>query len=163
MNKLNLFLIRHAKTAQKSQTGLDADRNLTIKGICQANMLGYFLSQYLPDDCCFLVSNANRTQQTAAILQNYVTPIKKIDAFNLYLSSAHELFKTIENQSQNNIVLVGHNDGISELATYLSGNEIQLKTAAFIHLEFEFENWKFITKATGNIKYHFRPEVPNLF
>ncbi len=163
MNKLNLFLIRHAKTAQNAITGSDADRNLTSKGICQANMLGYFLSQYLPDDCCFLVSDANRTQQTAAILQNYVTPIKKIDAPTLYLASAQELFKTIENQTQNNLVLVGHNEGISELATYLSGNQIQLKTAAFVHLEFEFENWNFISQATGKIKCHFRPEVPTLF
>ena len=39
------------------------------------------------------------------------------------------------------LVLIGHNFGISDLANYFLDNQIELRTAEYICIEFPFDSW----------------------
>jgi phosphohistidine phosphatase len=78
----------------------------------------------------------------------------------LYLAGLEELLQFIWNlKSQKDIFIIGHNEGLSELASYLSGSFIHLKTCGYIQLEFVCESSEEMSKDCGIIRESFRPEV----
>lgn len=157
-----LYLLRHAKTAQHSSTGNDFDRALEEKGKRQVKSLAHFINHNLvssPIDC--LVSSAKRTCQTFEGIRPALekdTPISTINFDDeLYLASAESMLKTIWNySSSNNLFVVGHNNGISDLASYLTEKEILFGTAELILLSFECDSWNEISKGTARIENRFR-------
>lgn len=157
---LKLTLLRHAKTNQVSETGLDYDRNLLPKGKNQ----GKRMNDYFLDKCAnydkILVSSANRTRQTFELIGNNFDSknVTFLDAF--YLCSATDLFDEIcKEKVAKNILIVGHNFGISDLASYLTEKPIELRTCELIELSFSFENWQELSKGTATVVSQYRPEV----
>src|SRR5574340_1056505 len=67
---VDLILWRHADAADGAT---DHARELTAKGVKQAEKVAAFLQQHLPDDARILVSPAARAQQTAAALTKRYT------------------------------------------------------------------------------------------
>jgi phosphohistidine phosphatase len=65
---MELILWRHAEAHDGSP---DIERELTAKGMKQADKMATFLRARLPDDVKILVSPAKRTQQTALALTKY--------------------------------------------------------------------------------------------
>lgn len=158
-----LYLLRHAKTSHNSSTGNDFDRALEEKGKNQVKSLIHFFNHNLvssPIDC--LVSSAKRTRQTfegirPALERN--TPISTINFDDeLYLASAESMLEKIWNySSSNNLFVVGHNNGISDMACYLTEKEVLFGTAEFILLSFECDSWNEISKGTATIENRFCP------
>src|SRR5574340_47521 len=70
---VDLILWRHAEAADGAT---DHARELTAKGIKQAEKVAAFLHRHLPDDARILVSPATRAQQTAAALTTRFTLLK---------------------------------------------------------------------------------------
>ena len=67
---VDLILWRHAEAADGTP---DHARELTAKGVKQAEKIAAFLHRHLPDHSRILVSPATRTQQTAETLTNRFT------------------------------------------------------------------------------------------
>ncbi len=157
---LKLTLLRHAKTNQVSETGLDYDRNLLPKGKNQGNKLNeYFQDKHANYDK-ILVSSANRTRQTFELIRSNFDSAKVTFLDEFYLCSSQELFDEIcKVQVAKNILIVGHNFGISDLASYLTEKPIELRTSELIELSFTFENWQELSKGTATILSQYRPEV----
>ena len=132
-----LHLLRHAKTEKFAVTGKDYDRPLASKGIH--------------------VSAANRTQETAkTIFPEYTLHFCK----ELYLASSQELLQYINKLStSNDLFLIGHNEGLSELATSLIGENILLKTASYLAITFDCKNSAEISRHNGMILHLYRPEI----
>ena len=66
---MDLILWRHAE-AEDIRDGInDQDRQLTAKGIKQAQKMAAWLDERIPDDCRIIASPATRTIQTAAALE----------------------------------------------------------------------------------------------
>jgi phosphohistidine phosphatase SixA len=76
----------------------------------------------------------------------------KVCAFDnsLYLASAENLVKFINNlNSTNSICIIAHNEGISALATQLTGQRFLMNTASFLELHFDFESTSYISTETA--------------
>lgn len=155
---LTLHLLRHAKTNQLSTSGKDFDRELLPKGIKQCAEMKTFLSSgNLSIDQVFC-SQAKRTLQTHELcnLNKEITHFSK----NLYLCTALEMTHEITQFSTGkNILLVGHNDGISQLASYLCDDYIHLQTCGFVSIELAIDDWNLLSQGIGSVKIQFRPEV----
>lgn len=160
LSMLKLVLLRHAKTNQVSESGRDYDRKLLPKGINQGKELYHYFQLKSLENPSVLVSSAKRTRQTFEFIQAHfdAEAVRFLDSF--YLCSHTELFDEIclEKQSET-ILIVGHNFGISDLATYLTEKNCELRTGELIEITFECDSWQEVSKGTGTIAAQFRPEV----
>ena len=154
---MKLYLLRHAKTNQVSPTGKDFDRELLPRGYEQITELKLFLKENPIAPKTILCSSAIRTRQTLAELKGLWpnADIQYID--DLYLAEKEEILKLMCAQnSPDELLVVGHNEGLSELAMNLAHPAHLLKTCGFMSLEFPFESSAYISKDTGSILSTFR-------
>ncbi len=159
---LTLNLIRHAKTQQISPTGKDYDRELLDKGISQANVLGNYLQAHHISLGKVICSSAARTQQTRSIICQHLTERCNVELTKELYDAFHtEMLDVIQKYGMNEPVvsLVGHNEGISQLASYLSGEPIHLRTSEMISLAIPFESWNYLSEGIAEIIFQYRPEV----
>lgn len=159
---LTLHLIRHAKTNQSSPSGEDYDRALLDKGISQANLLGNYIQAHHIALGRVLCSSAVRTQQTRSVICQHLTERCNYELTRkLYLASYRQILDVIQQQGKDHqtLTVVGHNEGISQLASYLSGEAVQLRTSEMISLTFPFESWDYLINGTAVIIFQYRPEV----
>lgn len=164
---LTLHLIRHAKTNPISSSGNDFDRPLLDKGIAQSNVLGNYIRTHHLSLGKVLCSTAKRTRQTHSILtQQQASRKEAFFSDELYLCSHQTALSLIGDFGTNEQILslIGHNEGISQLASVLSGEQVHLRTAEMISMTFPFDDWNYLVSGTGVIIFQYRPEVflPNL-
>ena len=154
---MKLHLLRHAKTNQISPTGKDFDRELLPRAFEQSAELKRYLQDHPIAPKHILCSSAVRTRQTLDQIKAFFADVPVTFLDELYLASAGELLKIInELQSPEDILLIGHNEGISELASELSAAFILLKTCGLVSLEFPFESSAMVSKETGVLVGSFR-------
>jgi phosphohistidine phosphatase len=154
---MKLHLLRHAKTNQISPTGKDFDRELLPKAYEQLQEFREFYTQNPFQVGHILCSSAVRTRQTLDQIKELFADVPLTFLNELYLASAGELLKIINAlQSPEDILLIGHNEGISELASELSAGFILLKTCGLVSLEFPFESSAMVSKETGVLVGSFR-------
>jgi phosphohistidine phosphatase len=157
---VNLFLVRHAKTEKIAVSGKDFERELAEKGRLQAEILNNFITKYDFDDVDIWCSDAVRTKQTLSYFDTQF-PSTNIEFKNeLYLASATEVKELIWNtESDKDLLVIGHNEGISDIASYFLGEDIHLKTATFIQISFEAKSRQEWSADLGKIQTIFRPQV----
>lgn len=156
----NLYILRHAKTNQLSKTGRDYDRELLPKGIAQIQLLKDFLNSCdVNESTQIAVSAAKRTRQTYAGLKDNFTQNTVSFHEELYLASKNELLQFIwKTTSTNDLFLIGHNEGISELTSYFLDENVELGTAAFVHLQFDCDSWAEASRGLATLKNQFHPK-----
>jgi len=151
-----LYLIRHASASDLSETGMDFDRSLNNNGVLQAKQLGVFLDAFKKDIDNIYVSNSRRTRETA----NYLFDSSKIINYedSLYLSDAKSILRFINSlQTKGDLLIIGHNEGVSLLASYLINQSIFLDTANALIIKFESDNAKEISGGLGTLIHFFSP------
>jgi phosphohistidine phosphatase len=154
---MKLHLLRHAKTNQISPTGKDFDRELLPRANEQLQEFREFYTQNPFQVGHILCSSAVRTRQTWAAIEDLFPGVSIVFVDDLYLASSDEMLKIINAlQSPEDILLIGHNEGISELASELSAAFILLKTCGLVSLEFPFESSAMVSKETGVLVGSFR-------
>jgi len=112
---MDLILWRHAE----AEDGIpDNDRELTPKGIKQAEKIGAFLHQHLPNEARILVSPAKRTQQTVAALTDHFTLAPTIAPG----ASAQAVLQAARwPDAGGTVLIVGHQPTLGEVAAQLMG------------------------------------------
>ena len=153
---MKLYLIRHAKTDPHSSTGKDFDRKLLPRGKQQALELSTFLNEQQIHVEKVLCSSAIRTKETWRYLsENWTAPIEFVP--ELYLCNHLTMLQLINNSNcQEDLMIIGHNEGISELATYLSGTTVHMKTGMLVELTFRGSSWTELTCESANITRTYR-------
>jgi phosphohistidine phosphatase len=154
---MKLHLLRHAKTNPNSASGLDFDRELMPRGYEQLQEFKAFYAQKPFQVGHILCSSAVRTRQTLEEIKGLFpdVPVTFID--ELYLASSGEMLQIINQlQCAEDLLVIGHNEGISELASELSAAFILLKTCGLVSLEFPFESSAMVSKETGVLVGSFR-------
>lgn len=155
-----LHLIRHAKTNQFSPTGKDYDRQLMERGWNQCIELDVYLSNLNLTQTDVICSGAARTRETLQGINNHFLPKNIGFTDDIYLCSVKDYLKIIwSNTGQEDLVLIGHNFGISDLANYFLDDKIEMKTAEYICIEFPFDSWELAFQSTGILKSRFRPSA----
>jgi phosphohistidine phosphatase len=156
---VKLHLLRHVKTKALSLSGKDIDRELAEKGLRQAIEMKAFLSKTDWKKTLLLCSDASRTKQT---LENVSLEgqFKAIEYSNeLYLAEAMHLKTLIADQENYDLFIIGHNNGLSELAEELCSNSICLKTCEYIEIECAGNDWLDIFIEKGRVTAQFHPKV----
>jgi phosphohistidine phosphatase len=156
---LKLMLLRHAKTEKNSVTGLDFDRQLAPKGERQAKSMSTHLNNFELSNSAVLCSDAKRTRETFDFIQhgNALNSLTFDNA--LYLASREEIFSILsKHQGNSPILLIGHNDGLSDLASYLTDSYQHLETCTLLSMDVHADDWSEITQGSCTITQMFRPE-----
>lgn len=159
LNAMKLHLLRHGKTHQSSSTGRDYDRVLNAKGIVQCQIMGeYFKSNKVA--CETWCSSAKRTRGTYTEVSKAAGLAKVSMREDLYLCSRDTMLRALwERVGNDDLLIIGHNFGISDLATYLTDVRIELQTGGYICIQFTDLNWSEISRGLGTIVDQYRPNV----
>lgn len=112
---VDLILWRHAEAADGAP---DDARELTAKGVKQAEKIAAFLHRHLPEHAHILVSPATRAQQTATALTRRFTLAPALAPG----ASARDVLQAAHWPDANGTVLVvGHQPTLGEVAAQLLG------------------------------------------
>ena len=158
----HLFICRHAEAADPAPGFPDLDRNLTATGIMQARITGNWLQTHYQVQA-IMASTARRTRQTAQILAEMVHLLPATILFEENLYNAHPA-KIIQAVLQlpddvDNVVLVGHNPGISMVIEELTGtNPGYLEPANLAVVTFDAGSWQETEITPGKLQEIFRPQ-----
>ncbi|XOV67015.1 MAG: histidine phosphatase family protein [Fluviicola sp.] len=153
---LRLHLLRHAKTEQFSPTGKDFDRYLMVKGRKQRADLNLFFKTISNIDHVWC-SSAKRTRETLAAIEG----LPEAHFFDeLYLCSHKTMLQMLwERNPEGEVLIVGHNFGISDLVNYFCDSDIELRTGQYVCIAFDCDDWSQTFRGTGTISQMYRPEV----
>lgn len=158
---MKLHLLRHAKTDQNSSTGKDFDRKLLKKGKDQSVEMGKYLKEENFNPSKIICSTAARTRETITLIQKEHKFIFKIEYVDeIYLAEKDKLFSIVSKISgSEEVFIIGHNNGLSDLASYLVDDFIDLSTCDFVTIQFNIEKWDEISKGLGVVIERFHPLV----
>jgi phosphohistidine phosphatase len=163
-----LFLIRHAK-AEIAVGRLDYARKLTGRGRDDAKRIAKALEarHFLPD--VLIHSGAARAEETAKILaatwRGKVALKEDAKIYDASLATLLDRTHAIANEHEH-VGLVGHNPGLSELATVLSGSGAEPElhrlaakypTGAVAVLDFSVSRWADVERCSGVLALYLTP------
>ncbi|WP_070137543.1 SixA phosphatase family protein [Crocinitomix algicola] len=157
---LKLFVLRHGKATRPERDSPDFSRRLNRKGNAQVNQVGYILHEEKVKIDTILSSSATRTSQTAEIMKYHLNS-PQINFFDdLYLADCSQIVKFINVKAKGDaVLLVGHNFGLSDTVNYLSNDNLLLSTSMLVQINFNFDDWKYVSKNTGEITRIIEPKV----
>ena len=157
-----LFILRHGESLPGSP---DFDRPLTDQGRLDIERFGIKLAELEPElasnKIILLSSPSKRTKETTQLLlsglHNLDISVNYIE--NGYLADPATWIKNIENTPSETptCIVVGHNPGISDLITILSGSHITMTPGACVTMELLINDWDEVFEGTGNVLSAYRP------
>jgi phosphohistidine phosphatase len=126
-----LTLLRHAKSDWPDGVP-DFQRPLAARGRADAPVASGYLLEHWPEHELALCSPATRARQTWDLVQAELPgkPFVRYDE-RIYDASVNDLLGVVRELSPaaHSALLIGHNPGLSELASLLSGVRHELKTS----------------------------------
>ncbi len=126
----HLFLLRHAKSSWDDPALADHDRPLAPRGREAAKLIGKHLRSSRIGTSLVLCSSARRARQTVKLAR----PSGEIRIEpGLYAASGDQLLRRLHRVPEDveDLMLVGHNPAIQELAVGLAGDQTGLATRKF--------------------------------
>ncbi len=152
--------MRHGKAVKPGDSTVDFKRKLNKKGTAQANQIGYIFQKEEIVVDQIIASGAQRTQETAEIMNYHLWRKPIIFDDSLYLASREKIQEVlIDKANGNNILLTGHNFGLSDFVNYLVGDQLVMSTSMLVQINFNFDDWKLLGANTGKIERIIEPQV----
>lgn len=157
---LNLYVIRHGKAVRPEDAVNDFSRELNKKGTAQTNQVGDLLKRADVKIDLIVTSGAKRTAETAEIINFHLNAKGVYYTDDLYLADRKKIQKVISKHGKgDNVLLVGHNNGLSDFVSYLSGKNLLLSTSMLVQLSFDLKDWSEIDANLAKIELIFEPNV----
>jgi phosphohistidine phosphatase len=165
----NLVLYRHAKAAIGKTGVSDHDRPLTGRGRRAAVAIAGALAARGTPPELILCSTSLRTRETLEPLLSRLKPAPAVSLEpGLYLASAHTLLSRLRELTKDveRVVLIGHNDGMAELARDLSSDGDPASLVAMINkfptgaaacLRTRLDDWSELGHADAYLEAFLRP------
>jgi len=170
-----LMLLRHAKTEHSAPSGRDQDRRLDERGHRDAAELGGWIGQHPPFPDLVLVSPAVRAKQTWELawkmMKDRAPPPLVEFPPELYAADPMQLLLSIRAARAANpkqLMLVGHNPGMHELALALTGSgdaaarqalADNLPTSGLALFEFAINDWNDVAFRRGRLSAFVSPKL----
>lgn len=165
-----LTLIRHAKSSWADRELPDARRPLAPRGVSAGPLMAGWLGAHLPAPDVVLCSPAERTRATWAMLSvawGAITPTVILDEA-LYLAGSDTLLRRIGQTpaAAAQVLIVGHNPGLHDLAVMLVGQAsapdwqalaAKFPTAGVAVLEFAAASWSELRQSDATLKHFVSP------
>ena len=161
MKKRLLHLVRHAKSDWSTPGQRDFERTLNARGRHDAPIIAKRLFSNFPSPKVFHVSTAQRTRETAE--QFYKAYADKIITTHfhqeLYHASEGVLmeFVSLLPNSEIEVVIFTHNNGVSEFASRLSLQNLDMPTCAIATFELD-DDWKNIRPEACVLRHYDYPK-----
>ncbi|MDX1500656.1 MAG: histidine phosphatase family protein [Woeseiaceae bacterium] len=148
-----LTLVRHAKSSWKDASLRDRERPLNKRGERDAPKMGQRIEAAGIRPSLIVSSPAERAWVTAKIVADAIGyPVEFLQREEeLYLASLDDLLDVVAAQDPgfNNLMVVGHNPGLTEFANYLSpGVTNNVPTAGVVSVGFEADDWQLYERPT---------------
>jgi phosphohistidine phosphatase len=154
--KRQLTLIRHAKSSWDDAGVKDRDRPLNERGERDAPLMGRRLQARGARPTLILTSPALRARRTAQIIAREIGYpqefLQRED--DLYLASPDEMVAVIARQDSSfrDLIVCGHNPGLTELANRLTGAGIDnVPTAGVVVIGLDLKSWADLDGAQGEL------------
>jgi len=144
-----LLILRHAKAEPDAGDG-DESRPLAKRGRRAAERVGELINDQLPD--LILSSSSVRTRETVERLKKGAGSLPRVEYVpELYLASAKTLVAVVvaRGGTAARLMLVGHNPGLEDLVTELTGERVSLPTAGLAECALEVDRWSDVTLGTS--------------
>ncbi|MFZ2904924.1 MAG: histidine phosphatase family protein [Cyclobacteriaceae bacterium] len=159
-----LFVIRHAKSSWDNPMQNDFDRPLNKRGERDAPRMAKRLKEkrIVPD--LMLTSPANRartTCETFARILNYAAEKIKTEK-SLYHADEDEILSVVKgvNEKHDEIILFGHNPGITDFVNKLTDARIDnVPTCGIVACTVEVDSWKKIAWGGGKVDFFDFPKM----
>lgn len=157
-----LVLVRHAKAEDPSLQPDDFLRRLTDRGKANAELLGHWLQNKVKNNVLIVSSPAKRTRSTAKRIARAlgIPPEEIVYKDTIYLSSLGNLSYVLQEipENRSEIIMVGHNPGMSELLDYLSEKpEEPFRTCGCAVLDLNIERWVQLDRSCGKVHHRETP------
>jgi phosphohistidine phosphatase len=156
-----LYLLRHAKSSWKEPDLQDFDRPLSGRGREAAPLVGKFIRKRRLGVDLVLCSPAERARQTAALVKESAgLAAGLLYDERIYEADAARLLEVVSQAAEaaDSLLLVGHNPGLEELLTFLTGEERRLPTAALACVALGVEKWGKARAGAGRLEWLVRPK-----
>ena len=152
----NLIIVRHCKSSWKDPRLSDFDRPLNKRGNIDGELMSNYLREKEKKIDKLILSTSIRTRLTSKyfIEKIHFNSISYLD--ELYHASYSEIIKIISKieNNFNNIMVIGHNPGLTELINHFTDMRIyNIPTTGIIKVEFKEAKWSKITENKGKIVY----------
>ena len=141
-----LTLVRHAKSSWHDTDLSDRERPLNKRGLRDAPIMGRRAVEAGIRPSLIIASPAVRAWTTAKVFATELGyPVEFLQREDdIYLASLDRLLEVVASQDAgfNNLMLFGHNPGLTDFANYLSpGLTNNLPTAGIVSVEFDRDDW----------------------
>ncbi len=165
-----LYLLRHAKSSWTDERLPDHDRPLDRRGERAATLVGVYFGQRGVRPSLVLCSSARRTRETLDRLLPHLDPAPEVRVDReLYLAGPGELLARIAEAPDEveELLLLGHNPGIAELAFRLAGSgdrdarqrlAHKYPTGACAELRFGARCWRDLASGGGELVHFVTPK-----
>lgn len=161
----HLFLIRHCKSSWSDDALSDIDRPLNPRGSQQAAVMAAPLMDQGALAGNIHVSPACRSRQSVEGILSALPPDRHPSgririSKKLYTFNHKDLLAWLRKReaSVRRLTLVGHNPALSDLARFLTNEEVKdLPTGAMIHIALPIRRWKDLARHQGKIRLQLTP------
>jgi phosphohistidine phosphatase len=158
---LTLYLLRHAKSSWDDASLRDFERPLTNRGREACALIGEFIEEKGIEFDLVLVSTAVRTRETIELIKERAKLRSEVRyderIYEATVSQLLEVISQVDNDREN-VLLVGHNPGIEELLTLLTGEHLRVTTANFAKIKIQATKWSDSLANTGTLDWIIRPK-----
>jgi phosphohistidine phosphatase len=140
-----LLILRHAKSSWADSSLDDWQRPLNDRGRRDAPHVGEWLRDraLVPD--LILTSDAVRARETADAVATAAGYTREIvvepSLYHATPADAIEVVRSIGDQTARTVLIVGHNPGLEDLVSRLSGEHHDMVTAAIVELALRIDRW----------------------
>jgi phosphohistidine phosphatase len=165
-----ILLLRHAKSDWANPGLDDHDRPLNPRGERAAEAMADHIAQHCPRPDLILCSTAVRTRQTLApLVRRLANPAPPLALEKgLYLASEEALLERLRAvpDAAGTVLLIGHNDGIWQLAEALAGRgpadqlaalQGKYPTGTLATLRAPTRHWRELAPGSAQLKAFVRP------
>jgi phosphohistidine phosphatase len=158
-----LCLIRHAKSSWKYPELDDFERPLNARGKKDAPLMGKVLIKHKYSSDMILSSPATRAAFTARILADIIHFPEDNIYFqsHLYEADTSKMMSIIREtpENVNNLILVGHNPGLTSLANALADHFVSnIPTCGIYCMKLTVTSWKELSEKCGKLIFFEYPK-----
>ena len=157
-----LYLVRHASASIDSPTRKDVDRQISYLGINEAEAVAGYMMKSKQRADLIISSSAARASATAQLFaKHFFYPFDKIqNEASVFEGKSGALLKVLRScdESVQNLLFIGHNPALTELANELSDKPLtSFKPSGTARIDFEIEKWSELP-VKGTLKFYTDPQ-----
>jgi phosphohistidine phosphatase len=159
----HITLLRHAKSDWDNPSQNDFDRTLNQRGEKNAKLIATRLKNSGMRPSLIISSDAVRAISTARLIARGIGyPIEFIQPdHELYLASPASIIDVLEREGETytDVMIIGHNPGLTELANKLSNSQIDnIPTCGVFAVDIKIDSWADLANTQGTMNYFDYPK-----